>query len=183
MRPRWLPAILLCIGGSVLAAEPAGHWPQWRGPGGRGVAPDAAYPTDWAPDRNVAWKAAVPGRGHSSPVVWGDRVFLTTSIEGEHDFTAFAAADDADVLGRSKVRRVFSSVVEEEAERLVYRVRGSGFLKHMVRNLVGTLLEAGKGNLCRAELLAMLEPGYPGKAGPTAPACGLFLISVEYPER
>jgi tRNA pseudouridine38-40 synthase len=53
----------------------------------------------------------------------------------------------------------------------------------MVRNLAGTLLEVGKGNLSASDVAAMLEPGYAGKAGPTAPACGLFLISVEYPER
>jgi len=57
-------------------------WPQWRGPGGLGVAAGTAYPATWSPDRNIAWKTPVPGRGHSSPIVWGDRVFLTTSIEG-----------------------------------------------------------------------------------------------------
>jgi tRNA pseudouridine38-40 synthase len=104
-------------------------------------------------------------------------------FEGEHDFSAFAAADDSDELGRSKVRTIFGSTIELCGDDLRYRVRGSGFLKHMVRNLAGTLLEAGKGNLTAAEVAAMLEPGYPAKAGPTAPACGLFLVSVEYPER
>lgn len=67
------------------ASEPrgaeGGDWPQWRGPLGTGVAPDAAPPVEWAEDRNVRWKAAIPGRGHSSPVVWGDRVFVTTAVE------------------------------------------------------------------------------------------------------
>ena len=57
--------------------------------------------------------------------------------------------------------------------RLVYRVRGSGFLKHMVRNVVGTLIEAGRGNIADVSAL-------PAKSGPTAPAKGLFLVSVEY---
>jgi tRNA pseudouridine38-40 synthase len=99
---------------------------------------------------------------------------LAAAFEGEHDFTAFAAADDSDAEGKSKVRRVFSSVLERPAGRLVYRVRGSGFLKHMVRNLVGTLIEAGKGNI--DDLMAL-----PVKCGPTVPAKGLFLVNVEYP--
>jgi tRNA pseudouridine38-40 synthase len=100
-------------------------------------------------------------------------VRLARVFEGEHDFTAFAASDDRDAEGKSKVRRVFSSVLEAGTDHMIYRVRGSGFLKHMVRNLVGTLLEAGKGNI---EDLTVLPP----KTGPTAPAKGLFLVKVEY---
>jgi tRNA pseudouridine38-40 synthase len=92
---------------------------------------------------------------------------------GEHDFTAFAAADDRDREGGSKVRTIFSSRAEIVGDRLLYRVRGSGFLKHMVRNLVGTLLEIGKGNLAADSFQAL-------KAGRTAPARGLFLVDVEY---
>jgi tRNA pseudouridine38-40 synthase len=67
-----------------------------------------------------------------------------------------------------------------EDERLIYRVTGSGFLKHMVRNIVGVLLEAGKGNVNPVDFLARLEPGCQIPPGPTAPARGLFLMSVEY---
>jgi tRNA pseudouridine38-40 synthase len=102
-------------------------------------------------------------------------------FEGKHDFSAFAASDATDALGRSKVRVVFSSALEVAPDRLVYRVRGSGFLKHMVRNMMGTLLEAGKGNLGNDQLVRLLQPGCREKAGPTAPACGLFLVNVEYP--
>jgi tRNA pseudouridine38-40 synthase len=98
---------------------------------------------------------------------------LAAVFTGEHDFSAFAAADGRDPFGRSKVRTIFSSVLERAPGRLTYRVRGSGFLKHMVRNLVGTLIEAGRGNL-DAE-------AFPTRSGPTAPAKGLFLVSVEYP--
>lgn len=101
-------------------------------------------------------------------------------FEGEHDFSAFAAADEKDALGASKVRIVFASHFEHWAERLVYRVRGNGFLKHMVRNLAGTLLEVGKGNLGEEDIRRLLAPGAGIKAGPTAPASGLFLVSVEY---
>src|SRR5579862_6174257 len=107
-------------------------------------------------------------------------------LEGEHDFTAFAAADPVDATGRSKVRRIFSScLVNEErpdGDRLVYRVRGSGFLKHMVRNILGVLLEVGKGNLAAPDIETRLQPGCTIPSGPSAPARGLFLVSVEYGE-
>jgi outer membrane protein assembly factor BamB len=57
------------------------NWPQWRGPGGLGVA-QADVPTRWSRGENIAWATEIPGRGHSSPVVWGNRVFLTSSIRG-----------------------------------------------------------------------------------------------------
>ncbi len=88
-------------------------------------------------------------------------------LEGEHDFTAFAASDPSDAEGRSKVRTIFSSDIEERGPLWVYRVRGSGFLKHMVRNIAGYLIEVGKGN-------------QPLDGGPTVPAKGLTLWSVEY---
>jgi outer membrane protein assembly factor BamB len=69
----------------VLSAGPvaAENWPQWRGHGGQGISRETKLPTAWSPGKNVAWKVEVPGRGHSAPVVWNDRVFLTTAIEGE----------------------------------------------------------------------------------------------------
>jgi tRNA pseudouridine38-40 synthase len=105
---------------------------------------------------------------------------LAPLLEGAHDFTAFAAADEKDALGHSKVRTIFQSGIDVAGDHLRYRVVGAGFLKHMVRNIMGTLIEAGKGNLDAAGLRALLEPGCGKKAGPTAPACGLFLVSVEY---
>jgi tRNA pseudouridine38-40 synthase len=101
-------------------------------------------------------------------------------LEGEHDFTAFAASDDRYDAGRSMVRTIFSSGMERCGDLLIYRVRGSGFLKHMVRNIVGVLLETGKGNLDRERILARLRSGSGIPAGPTAPASGLFLMSVDY---
>lgn len=65
--------------GSTSAAE---NWPQWRGPGGQGISTETKLPSEWRPDRNIAWKAEVPA-GHSSPVVWGERIFLTAAIEGD----------------------------------------------------------------------------------------------------
>jgi tRNA pseudouridine38-40 synthase len=110
---------------------------------------------------------------HPYPLDESRMVECARAFEGEHDFTAYAASDDRDAEGKSKVRRVFSSTLERGGDRLIYRVRGSGFLKHMVRNIVGTLIEAGRGHI--ADVTAL-----PAKCGPTAPAKGLFLVSVEY---
>jgi tRNA pseudouridine38-40 synthase len=111
---------------------------------------------------------------------------------GEHDFCSFAASDpdsasrecSTDEDARSTVRRVFSSAWQEERSAwgplLVYRVRGNGFLHHMVRNLVGTMIEVGRGALQAAEIPGILAARARSEAGPTAAARGLFLHSVEY---
>ncbi|HWX23172.1 MAG TPA: PQQ-binding-like beta-propeller repeat protein [Candidatus Binatia bacterium] len=65
---------------SPAAPAPEANWPQFRGVGARGVAADARLPEHWSATENVAWKTEVPGRGWSSPIVWGDRVFLTTAV-------------------------------------------------------------------------------------------------------
>src|SRR5688572_21858666 len=62
--------------------EGAKYWPRWRGPSGQGVVTGTGYVDTWSPTQNVVWKTAVPGRGNSSPIVWGDRIFLTTAYEG-----------------------------------------------------------------------------------------------------
>ena len=76
-----LGTLLIVATGNTRTAD-GDNWPQWRGPDGLGVSAAKTYPDQWAPDRNVAWKTPVPGKGHSSPIVWGDRVFLTSAIEG-----------------------------------------------------------------------------------------------------
>ncbi len=118
---------------------------------------------------------------HPYPLDIEEMTRLAPLLEGEHDFTVFAAADDRDELGGSKVRTIFCSRLALENDRLIYRVRGSGFLKHMVRNVVGVLLEVGKGNVDERGLLERLSPDARILPGPTAPSRGLFLISVEYP--
>jgi outer membrane protein assembly factor BamB len=60
------------------ATDPA-QWPKWRGPQETGVAAGSA-PIEWSDSKNIAWKAQIPGRGHSSPVIWGDRIFVTTAV-------------------------------------------------------------------------------------------------------
>jgi outer membrane protein assembly factor BamB len=77
---RHLPIFILGIAISLSASD---DWPGWRGPTGNGISPLKDVPSSWSADRNIAWKTPLEGRGLSSPVVWGDHIFLTTDIEGE----------------------------------------------------------------------------------------------------
>ena len=104
-------------------------------------------------------------------------------VVGEHDFTSFAAVDPErgrDDEPASNVRIIFSSAWVRSGEELVYTVRGSGFLHHMVRNLVGTFILVGKGTLRVEDITRILEARTRSAAGATAPASGLYLVNVEY---
>jgi tRNA pseudouridine38-40 synthase len=114
-------------------------------------------------------------------------------VVGAHDFTSFAASDPdrsariaesqqyaEDLQGISNVRTIHSSQWVRTEEEFIYTVRGNGFLHHMVRNLVGTFLQVGKGGLKVEDVPRILEARDRSAAGPTAPACGLYLVSVEY---
>jgi tRNA pseudouridine38-40 synthase len=118
-------------------------------------------------------------------------------VVGEHDFTSFAAVDPeriermarveqgeerpaAQATAVSNVRTVFSSTWTREGDELVYTIRGTGFLHHMVRNLVGIFLLVGKGTLTAEDIQRILAARDRSAAGPTAPAAGLYLLNVEY---
>ena len=112
-------------------------------------------------------------------------------VVGTHDFTSFAASDPDLAMRRAaddgeefeapgNVRTVFASDCRHEGELLIYRVRGDGFLHHMVRNLVGTLVDVGRGAMEAGEMGQILEARSRSEAGPTAPARGLWLDGVEY---
>jgi tRNA pseudouridine38-40 synthase len=113
-------------------------------------------------------------------------------VVGEHDFTSFAAVDpersasldqesgERTEAQASNVRQILSSSWQREQDEFIYTVRGSGFLHHMVRNLVGTFLLAGKGTLTCADVSRILAARDRSAAGATAPASGLYLVSVDY---
>jgi len=100
-------------------------------------------------------------------------------VVGEHDFSSFC---DSDAEVESKVRRVESSffVFDSQKDLIEYNICANGFLHHMVRNLVGTFLEIGKGRVAVSTIEAILNAKDRSIAGPTAPAKGLFLVSVSY---
>jgi tRNA pseudouridine38-40 synthase len=129
-----------------------------------------------------------------------DRIRMGQSarlVEGQHDFTSFAAATgnalgagksslDEERVGRrplrEMVREIFLSRVlwRPRASMLIYEVRGNGFLHHMVRNIVGTLIEVGRGKLAPEDIVEILKARDRTRAGPAAPARGLCLVRVEY---
>ena len=106
-------------------------------------------------------------------------------VVGVHDFTSFAASDP-DLAARTSdeprtnVRTILHSSFAMVDGLLVYRVRGTGFLHHMVRNLVGTFVDVAAGRTPPNAIPAILDARNRSAAGPTAPARGLFLVSVEY---
>jgi outer membrane protein assembly factor BamB len=83
LRVRTALLLTLALLSAATFASAGENWPQWRGPGGQGVSSETALPAEWSPDKNIAWKTELPGTGMSSPIVWGDRIYLTSVIEGE----------------------------------------------------------------------------------------------------
>jgi len=76
-------SVLLACTSALAGSSPTGaNWPQFRGPGSQGISDEKGLPTQWSGSKNVQWKTPLPGSGHSSPIVWGNKIFLTTSIEG-----------------------------------------------------------------------------------------------------
>jgi len=102
-------------------------------------------------------------------------------FEGEHDFSTFATWDP-DEAENSRVRTIYSSRVEidPDNDELIYTVRGRSFLRYMVRKLVGTLIEVGKGRLVPEDIPRLFEARDRALAGATAPPEGLYLVEVEY---
>jgi tRNA pseudouridine38-40 synthase len=133
---------------------------------------------------------------HPYPLNEARMIEAAALVVGEHDFTSFAAVDpekrkeplasDPKTLAAqaelepNNVRTIFLSQWQRQGDELIYTVRGSGFLHHMVRNLVGTFLMVGKGSLTVADVRRILELRDRSAAAATAPASGLFLVSVEY---
>jgi tRNA pseudouridine38-40 synthase len=98
-------------------------------------------------------------------------------LEGEHDFAAFQAAGcDA----AHSVRKILRNSLTRQEDLLLYNVEANAFLRHMVRNIVGTLVEVGRGERSADSFAALLEAKDRTQAGPTAPPQGLFLMEVKY---
>ena len=114
---------------------------------------------------------------HPYPLNEEAMVQAANAFAGTRDFRSLAAAGEEK---ESTVRTIFSSELEKGGDFLTYRVRGDGFLYRMVRNIVGTLLEVGRGNLAADDIGRILAAKQRSQAGPTVPARGLFLLEVEF---
>ncbi len=73
----------LILSTSIAAKPGSTNWPQWRGPDGQGISEEKGLPDEWSATKNVRWKSPIEGLGHSSPIVWGKKIFLTTALDGE----------------------------------------------------------------------------------------------------
>lgn len=80
---------ILCLAGTLasgaLLSSETTNWPQWRGPTANGYATTGNPPVEWSETKNIKWKKSIPGKGHSSPIIWGDRLFLMTAVALEQD--------------------------------------------------------------------------------------------------
>jgi len=110
----------------------------------------------------------------------------TARFVGSHDFAAFAAStgSEDDDQERSTVREIYATdlVRSADSEELVFTVRGRSFLRYMVRKMVGTLLDVGRGRLTPDDVDNLYELKDRSKSGPTVPAQGLCMVSVEHEE-
>jgi len=107
-------------------------------------------------------------------------------FEGEHDFSSFAASSGSedDDRDRNMTRVILASEIVRDAsgEEIAYVVRGRSFLRYMVRKIVGTLIEVGKGRLAPQDIPKLFELRDRSRSGPTMPPEGLYLVSLEYPD-
>lgn len=103
---------------------------------------------------------------------------LLAVITGEHDFTTFSLKDSA---GESRVRRIHRAVVEEQREGFDIVLEGNGFLRKMVRMIIGSIVSVYSEHDCTGKFKTMLEAEDNSKSGPPAPASGLYLERVDYP--
>ena len=101
----------------------------------------------------------------------------TKKIEGEHDFSSFCVAESTK---DNNACRVFSAIWEKSEDELIFKIEADRFLHAMVRSLVGTLVEVGRGYFSASDFVNIMEAKDRKKAGPTAPACGLYLVEVKY---
>lgn len=103
------------------------------------------------------------------------------TLVGSHDFASLAS-DLARSNVRGTVRRIDLAEVKRHGEQVVIRLVGNAFLPHQVRNTAGVLIRVGLGKMTPEEFYSIIEAKKPGLGGPSAPACGLFLEKVNYPE-
>ncbi len=101
------------------------------------------------------------------------------SLIGEHDFASFASGIGDGV--RNTVRHVYQAEMSRDGELVVFYMAANSFLIHQVRNTVGALIRVGLGKMMGEEFPSIIEAKKPGLAWPTAPACGLCLMQVNYP--
>jgi outer membrane protein assembly factor BamB len=132
-----LPLLVVRAEGKL---DPGDQWPQWRGPLGTGVAPRGVPPVEWSEEENVRWKTPIPGKGLSSPVVWGDRIFLTAAVS--HGEAAEAEGDHApgahDNVPPSRSHRFIVMAVDRRDGDLLWKTTVRDERPHEATHVTGS---------------------------------------------
>ncbi|MCX8012463.1 MAG: tRNA pseudouridine synthase A, partial [Desulfobacterota bacterium] len=130
------------------------------------------------------WNASQPSVFHRHYYWWIKKPLNLKSMKdaiayliGEHDFSSFRGSDHKNI---NSIREVKSATLQQKWPKLIFSIRANAFLRHMVRNIVGTLVEVGKGKISPKEFQEILNSCDRTRAGKTAPAHGLFLKEVCY---
>ncbi len=120
---------------AVSQAQTSAHWPQWRGPFFNGMARGDG-PTTWSDTSNIKWKTEIPGRGHSTPAIWGDRIFLTTAV---------AVGKPAATPAPMKLRRRTAVVKDNDADRAAALVQWSNIVSTFSASIARPAKSSGNG--------------------------------------
>src|SRR5262245_44606572 len=94
----------------------ADNWPQWRGPRNDGTSQEKNIPTEWSETKNIAWKLPLPGRGGSTPCIWEDKIFLTSTVEGSSDLLAICVNTSGKEVWRKTLSKGTSTARADEGD-------------------------------------------------------------------
>jgi len=108
-------SVLFVFSGLILALrnspDSGNNWPHWRGPLANGVSPDGTFPLEWSESINIKWKIAIPGKGHSTPIIWGDQIFVTTAVETDKEVNQAEGAQGGRGMPTTRTTRIHKFVV------------------------------------------------------------------------
>ncbi|UCE41351.1 MAG: PQQ-binding-like beta-propeller repeat protein [Candidatus Aminicenantes bacterium] len=126
-----LIACVFVVTGSFLQAQSASdiekYWHQWRGPFMTGVSPDGDPPVEWGETKNVKWKIAIPGKGHSTPIIWGDKIFILTAVETDKEGQALDQSSEPQhgrgmpLTRTTKIHRFVVMAVNRDDGRILWQ--------------------------------------------------------------
>ena len=131
------------IEGEPSKVDPLHAWAQWRGPLGAGFAPNAQPPIEWSETKNIRWKTELPGKGHSTPVVWGDRIFLTSAIpQGEQVKPRFVRPGAHDNFDMTQKHEFIVLAVDRKTGKIVWKETVHKAVPHEAGHISASLASA-----------------------------------------
>ena len=130
-------------GGERAGTEAQDSWPQWRGPLSTGVAPNAQPPVQWSETKHIRWKTALPGKGHSTPIVWGERIILTTAIPfGENVKPRFIRPGAHDNLALTQNHEFAVLAVSRKSGKILWQQTVHKAIPHEAGHITASLASA-----------------------------------------